>query len=217
MMIFSPTILSVGAKLIISPFTHSYLLENQSDNLRDIDFLKTYKDWGADSLRFLSVLRMSASFPYVSPNVSFPGKPRITVLDAGLNDNWGYSLSYNFILSFKDWINKNTGGIIFINIDEAKKFDYDDKPFIFSNILKPFSFMIGDWSNTQKINYFTMQSSVSKILKVPVHLVNFQLLSKEQNLFLSWHLSKREKKIILESMKQASNQKECENLKKYIR
>jgi len=217
MMIFSPTILSVGAKLIISPFTHSYLLENQSDNLRDIDFLKTYKDWGADSLRFLSVLRMSASFPYVSPNVSFPGKPRITVLDAGLNDNWGYSLSYNFILSFKDWINKNTGGIIFINIDEAKKFDYDDKPFIFSNILKPFSFMIGDWSNTQKINYFTMQSSVSKILKVPVHLVNFQLLSKEQNLSLSWHLSKREKKIILESMKQASNQKECENLKKYIR
>ena len=216
MMIFSPTILSVGAKLIVSPFPHSYLLQNQFKNLRDVDFIKTYKDWGADSLRFLSVLRMSASFPYVSPNVSFPGKPRITVLDAGLNDNWGYTLSYNFILSFKEWINKNTGGIIFIDIDEAKKFDYDDKPFIFSNILKPFSFMIADWSNTQKINYFTMQSSLSKILEVPVHIVNFNLLSKEQDLSLSWHLSKRERKIILESMKQEVNQKECEKLKQYI-
>ena len=216
MMIFSPTILSVGTKLILSPFTHSYLCRNQVDNLKDIDFLKTYKDWGADSLRFLSVLRMSASFPYVSPNVSLPGKPRITVLDAGLNDNWGYTLSYKFVLAFKDWINKNTGGVIFIDIDEAKKFDYDDKPFVFSNILKPFSFMIGDWSNTQKTNYFAMQSSLSKVLEVPVHLIKFQLLSKEQELSLSWHLSKREKKIILESMSQIRNQKECKRLKQYM-
>ena len=216
MMIFSPTILNVGTKLIISPFSLTYLSQNQTKELKDIDFMHTYKSCDADNLRFLTVLRMSAGFPFVSPNTSLPGRPRITVLDAGLNDNWGYTLSSNFILTFKKWIDKNTSGIIIINIDEAKKFNYDDKPFIFSNILKPFGFMIGDWSNTQKVNYHAMQISLRKSLRVPVHFINFRLVSKEQKLSLSWHLSKREKKIILESMKQPSNQMQCKRLQQYL-
>jgi hypothetical protein len=60
--------------------------------------------------------RMNASFPYVSPAVDLPTSPRRRVVDAGYYDNYGIKTATAWIYHHKAWLEKNTSGIVLIQV-----------------------------------------------------------------------------------------------------
>ena len=90
MMIFTPTIINDGKKLFISSQHISYMVQNQvqpnmkkHNIIEGVEFRRFFKAQEADSLQFTSALRMSATFPFISPVVSMPSMPVMDVVDAG--------------------------------------------------------------------------------------------------------------------------------------
>ncbi len=109
MMVFSPSIVNDGRKLLISSQPISYLTQNTRtdktlyNKLYDaIEYSRFFEQQAASQTLFSSVLRMSATFPYISPVVSLPSEPRIEIMDAGLRDNFGLETSLRFIKTFNN-------------------------------------------------------------------------------------------------------------------
>ncbi len=223
MMIFTPTIINDGRKLLISPQDISYLTENnyKSDNKEDhfsnLEFRRVYRDFDADNLLFTTAIRMNATFPYISPIVSLPGDPELNIMDAGLRDNYGLSTSLQFLFIFKEWISKNTSGIIIIQIAEEKssKLTQDNKS-AFNEFFRPLGnvyknlFNIQDINNKQQIVFF------ENWINENVEFVNFNLSGKEQKISLNWHLNKKEKLTIEKSIYSTENQNSISRLKQLL-
>lgn len=128
MMVFSPTIINDGRRLLVSSQPISYLTYTPSitgTTLRsmpeDLEFSRFFIDQQADSLRFSTAIRMSATFPYILPSVSLPSEPILEVMDAGFRDNYGIKTSMRYLFHFRDWIAQNTSGVIFLQIRENHK------------------------------------------------------------------------------------------------
>ncbi len=215
MLILNPTIMNTGSRLVISPLNVSYLVKSgYSDSLRNIEFRYHYRNFGADSLRFLSAIRMSASFPYVSPQVDLPGTPTLTVFDAGINDDFGYLTAYNFIVFFKDWIKENTDGVIIISLDENSDYNeyYYNQPSIISDILKPAKSLVSNLSAIQKSNYLQLLYSLNKVIPGKFSFISLNMGSPNKKISLSWHLTKHERQIILKSITSDANKKEIRRI-----
>jgi hypothetical protein len=88
-----------------------------------VDFGWLFRDHQADSLRFLSALRMNATYPYVLPLVHLPTKPELQVIDAGWRDNYGILTTARFLQVFRDWILENTSKVIMIQIYSFEKIE----------------------------------------------------------------------------------------------
>jgi hypothetical protein len=74
MLVLAPTIVNDGRKLYISPQPLSYMSaplpvfgKGDGQKIKGVEFRRFFARQGADSLRFLSALRMNATFPYVTP------------------------------------------------------------------------------------------------------------------------------------------------------
>ena len=115
------------------------------------------------NLRFLSALRMNATYPYLLPNVWLPSRPIIDVVDAGLRDNYGQETSLRFLHVFKDWIKENTQGVLIIQVRSRQKGGWDNTYVnggdITGIITKPFTmlqtnwFMLQDYFQDDEITY----------------------------------------------------------------
>jgi hypothetical protein len=89
--------------------------------IKGIEFRRFFRHQRADSLRFLTALRMNATFPYITPNVVLPSVPPMEVIDAGLADNFGVSDALRFLFVFREWIEANTSGVILVRITDKEK------------------------------------------------------------------------------------------------
>ncbi len=126
MMLLSPTIINDGRKLYISPQHISYMVGADSlwqpsniHHVQGIEFNRFFSGQGSDKLRFLSALRMSATFPYITPNIELPSRPAMEVMDAGMTDNYGIDDALKFAFVFRGWIRENTSGVIMLSIRDA--------------------------------------------------------------------------------------------------
>jgi hypothetical protein len=79
----------------------------------------------ADSLRFLSALRMNATFPYVLPNVWMPTSPVIDVMDAGFRDNTGLETALRFMQFFRQWLQANCSKVLILQIRDKPEGGWD--------------------------------------------------------------------------------------------
>ena len=70
-----------------------------------MDISRLFKGMDAMDVKFTSVLRMNATFPYITPRVFLPTEPTIEVMDAGMRDNFGMQTTVRFLHVFKDWLN----------------------------------------------------------------------------------------------------------------
>jgi hypothetical protein len=87
-------------------------------SLSAVEFLHLFPDaW--QSFRVTTAVRMSASFPYVSPAVDLPTTPRRRAVDAGYYDNYGVDLAARWIHHYRDWLKDNTAGVVLIQIRDA--------------------------------------------------------------------------------------------------
>lgn len=207
-MVLSPTIINEGRRLLISNLGVSYLMVNQNPYLNTpayeidgVDFYPFFKGHRGDSLRTTSALRLSATFPYITPLVSMPTEPRMEVIDAGARDNNGFELSLRVLYEFQDWIEDNTSGVVFVQLlaNQPPSEEIAGSPYKtrFDALVKPIGGVVNSFAHLQAFSAAEHLHFAASWINVPTEIVSFQLLSSaEQEIALSWHLTRREKDFI---------------------
>ena len=241
MIIFSPTIINDGRKLYISPQQVSYLNSDilnfpdySNSKLSGIDFQEMFIDRGGPNLRFLSALRMSATFPYITPNTTLPTHPPIQIMDAGISDNFGITDAVRFIYSFREWIAANTSGIIILSIRDSPKLspvsEEQGQTFI-DDFTQPIASVYNNFENFQDITNDNLVSYARSWFKDPIDRIDIQylpttylpILQKMDSIrqhsvraSLSWRLTTREKQGVVETLNTPINKEAIAKLVKLL-
>ena len=233
-LVMSPTIGNDGRKLYISSQPVSFLgissaiLNDPNQKIRGVDFQAFFKDNSPEDLSFLAALRMSASFPYITPNISLPTEPRIEIMDAGISDNFGVSDALKFINVFKDWINQNTAGVVLLVIRDSKShspIEPAPNPSVIDRLTYPIASVYNNMTNMQDINNNVREELMQARLQGNMDVIEISYDSYGENnsssdierASLSWHLTTKEKRNVIENIKIESNQKAINELKKLIK
>lgn len=230
MMYITPAILNDARRLIISPQDVSFMmiapigLEKHGVVETDaVDFRWLLKEQEADSLLFTSALRMNATYPYVLPNVYLPTNPGIEVMDAGFRDNFGLHSATRFIQVFQDWILENTSGVVLVQVrafDRPKKIAPSDFQGTISAAFNP----LGIATQVLTLQEFEHDSRIGFLYdmlgKEHFHLLRFTYYPTEdgdEKASISFHITEREKRDVLNAFYLAENQKSMETLKNLLK
>jgi hypothetical protein len=238
MLILSPTVINDGRKLYISPLNIAYMTTHAESNtgfqekLKGIEFRKFFEEQEANDLHFMSALRMSATFPYITPNVDLPSEPAMEIMDAGLSDNFGVKDATTFMYVFKEWISSNTSGVIFVNIRDSQKNKEVEKGntgSVFQTLVSPIGSLYNNWSDYQDFNNDNLIEYASSWLHAPLDVVEFEYIprsntskipeeknpsenSVSERAALSWHLTLREKESLYNTILESNNQQSIKRL-----
>jgi len=235
--ILTPTVINDGRKLYIASrpvsFMNYEILKNDGygdSKISGIDFQRFFHDQGAPQLRFLSALRMSATFPYITPNTTLPTQPSIQIMDAGISDNFGLSDAVRFLFAFKEWVNENTSGVVFVSIRDSPKLrdiTQATGSTIIDDLTQPISSVYNNFENFQDISSDLLIGEAHSWLHSPIYRVDIQYQAENyvpilqdmdsirQNnarASLSWRLTTREKEGIIDNIKSARNQEQVKRL-----
>ncbi len=229
LLLLTPTIVSDGRQLVISPQGMSYMsrphtaYQNKSFSEIDaVEFSALFKDHDAGQLRYLSALRMNATFPYILPNVYLPTKPRMQVMDAGFRDNQGIKSAARFIEVFADWIRNNTDGVVFVCIRGSERQDEinkDDKEGFLSRMFNPLQ-SVGKFTELQDFAHDDMVHHVAELLgpgRVDYIDFEYRPAKLHERASMSLHLTLREKMDIQYAIYLEHNQEAMKKLRKIIR
>jgi len=239
MVILTPTVVNDGRKIFIASRPVSFMnaevynfADYQQVKVSGIDFLRFFKNQDAEDLRFLSALRMSATFPYITPNTTLPTEPPIQIMDAGISDNFGMSDAIRFLYAFNEWISENTSGVIFLSIRDSPKLGTimaKKGQTIIDDVTQPISSVYNNFENFQDITSDMLLGQAHSWLRVPIDRLDLQyqsenylpILQKMDSIrqtsaraSLSWRLTTREKDGVVNSINSDRNQEE---LKKLVR
>jgi hypothetical protein len=230
LMVFSPTIINDGRRMLICSQPISYLTYTPTKTgtiLRslpeDIEFSRMFDRQSADSLRLSSAIRMSATFPYIMPSVSLPSKPILEVMDAGFRDNYGMQTSIRYLFHFRDWIANNTERVIFLQVRENHK-AYDLKTHQKSTLLElaisPLGnvyenmFRIQDYQHDQLIMY------ADKWFRGKMEFIELDLNPpsnpSDEIISMNFHLTTLEKKRIMKAVYAPENRAAFQELKRIL-
>ncbi len=243
MLIISPTIINDGRKLFISPQHISFmnsLPSGQASGLPEqgrtynklaegIDFRHFFRYQNADSLRFLSALRMNASFPYITPNISLPSEPPLEIMDAGITDNFGIADALRFLYVNKTWIADNTSGVVIITIrDSEKEIEIESRKnqsFI-EKIITPIQSVYENYANLQSVandsnieyahSWFNNDLDVVTFQYVPTYDPNTQTSKDVKRASLNWRLTSKEKQNVIYSINSSSNRKAIKEIQRLL-
>jgi len=229
MLVWSATINADGRRLIISPQPVSYLCAPEyaspSRTARDIDgvdFTQYFAAQDALDLRVTSAIRMCATFPYVLPNVFLPSVPIVDVMDAGIRDNFGQEPSMRFLYTFRQWINENTDGVVFIQVRDTRKNDIKSiKQSMKLNdmMFDPLFTMQQHWSAMQDFVQDNELNYLEGYFPGKFHRIIFQYVPQKEDkaAALSWHLTSREKIDIAGALDNPTNQASFDSVMHMVR
>jgi len=217
LIIYNSTVSRDGRKMMIASQPLSFMMKpllyaaDTTASPDAIDFNALFAKQDPQNVRLLTVLRMNATFPYVLPNVWLPTNPVIDVMDAGLKDNFGQETTLRFIENFKDWIQKNTGGVIILQLRDRSKDNWRN-PFVSKDItdvlVKPATMLQNNWYKLQDYaendEYSYMHDGLDSIL----HRVTMMYIPEtgEPGAALNFHLTAREKVSVIASFYNSDNQ-----------
>jgi len=88
--------------------------EDEVFSLSAVEFFRLFPR--AHDFRVTTAIRMSASFPWVSPAVNLPTLPPRRVVDAGYYDNYGVNLSALWLSKMSNWLHQHTSGVLVVQI-----------------------------------------------------------------------------------------------------
>lgn len=223
MMIYSPSVVNDGRRILISPQPISYLTyhsdstsTNANYSMENIEFTKLFEDNNPYNLKMTSAMRMSATFPYILPMVTLPTEPPIEVMDAGIRDNYGLKTSLDYMRVYKDWIEENTSGVIVVQIRDKEKYFEVENPnngMVLQRIFAP----IGSfYSNTTKTHDYTndqLLKAVPDWYEGSFEAITFFMKQDEgKRISMSWHLTSLDKKVISKALSEEENQTATEHL-----
>lgn len=225
-MIFTPTIINDGRRLFICSQRTNFLTGNEGGPARmmhsseNIDFQSLLPSQDALDIEFSSVLRSSATFPFVMPMVTIPTEPQIQLMDAGIRDNYGGKTLMEFLHVMKSWIQENTSGVVIVQIRDTKKI-LDDESYhhlsFVDKLTMPFGNIYKNFPRVQDFNQEELMKIGVQAFDFPVDVVSFNLRErKNDRISLSWHLTKQEKMKIEKAFKSSQNQKSLKQLKRIL-
>jgi hypothetical protein len=242
LMLLAPNITNDGRKLFISPQPVSYMGGGGTDSLgiqeakvKGVDFRRLFSRHGGDSLRFISALRMSATFPYITPNQILPSNPPLETMDSGIADNFGVEDGLRFLYVFRDWIDQNTGGVVMLCIRDSEKEQEIEEaisPSLLQKFFTPLNNIYKNWTYLQDIDNDNLFEMSRGWLQVPLHRVDLQYIPrtmyegdkapdqlKEQEIeraSLNWRLTTKEKNNILNNIYLPDNQQALGRLQQLL-
>lgn len=230
MMVYSPVIVHDARKLFISATHVSYLTRNfdYDGNLEEVisgvEFRRFFEEQDADSLLFVTALRMNASFPVITPYIRMPSEPSLQVMDAGVADNYGLETAERFVFNFSDWFQANTDGVLLLQIRDSPSPELAEKKIrevstlqhIFDPIggsLNAYS-MSSDRDNDQYINhmdhYMEGEMDYARFYYEPAD-------SGGLRASLSWHLTQREITGLEKALNTELIESEMERVKNWLK
>jgi hypothetical protein len=226
MMIFSPTIVNDGRRMLIGAQSLTALtvagdLNSQMGrSFENIDYQKFFENSNPQRIRFSSVIRMSATFPFVMPMVTLPTKPEIQLMDAGIRDNYGGKVTMEYLHVFNDWISKNTSGVVILQIRDTKKV-LDNETYrqvsLSNKISLPFGNIYKNFPRTQDFDQDQLIKLGKEHFNFPIDVVSFNLRENNKDkISLSWHLTTVEKHKVEVAIQSRSNRHSLERLKKLL-
>ncbi|MBC6366649.1 patatin-like phospholipase family protein [Algoriphagus sp. AK58] len=217
-----------GRKLVISPHSMSFLGSSVQgktghyEKKQSIDFKRFFANHDSGNLRFLSALRMCATFPFITPNVELPSTPMMKTMDTGLSDNFGIQDALRFTYVFQDWIREHTGGVVLITIRDSEKsaeIPVTELPRIFEKVFTPLKNIYINWDNVQTIQNEVLFNYLAESMPFSVERIEFEYAPEKvqvqeltgtqvnmQRASLNWRLTAREKKSILDNIHTPANQ-----------
>ena len=132
------------------------------------------------------------------PAVYLPTDPEIKAMDAGIRENSGLAVSTRFYSVFKDWIDANTSGVIFISLrvdNKLREFDVNQKNTYISELLSPVGsifnnfILLQDYNSDVSLAYLENSSTTD----INVLTFNYDQTKKRKKASMSWHLTNDEK------------------------
>lgn len=224
LMIFSPTIINDSKRLLISPHPLSFMCYNSVEDkslysvyVEDIEFIRLFEKQNALNLKFTTAIRMNATFPYILPAVSLPSKPSMQIMDAGMRDNYGIRTAVKYIFNLKDWINKNTSGVILVKVHDSRPLNYNTGYIrsLLDNLLSPFGTMVNNMSHVHQQENDLLLQYADEWLGGKLKVIELRLSRsiKDQEISMSLHLTKREKEKIRNAINSPGNQVAVEQVK----
>ena len=222
LMIFSPTVVNDGRRLLISSQSLNFMTHSSEKHTtyENIDFQSFFKTNEPNNIRFSSVLRANATFPFIMPMVSLPTLPETHIMDAGLRDNYGGKVTIEYLLALKNWIQENTSGVIIVEMRDTKRIlnKQNVQPITLIDKLKvPFSTMMDNFDRTQDYDQEQLIKLTKTSFDFPVDIISFNLReSIDDRISLSWHLTSREKQKIKLALNSKENKQALLTLKKSL-
>lgn len=228
MLFVGGTSVTDSRKLLISPLKISYMMragseDGNKDNFEidAIDFGRLFEKNNSYNLLFSSAMRINATYPLLLPNVSLPSKPQIDVMDAGVRDNYGMENALRFINVFHKWINKNTSGVVIVQIRGVTKQnqigDFEYKSFL-GRMTSPFGSVYGNLTVTQDYLHDYMASGTNQMLKNGLEIIRFEYEpeDKENRASMSFRLTEREFENVVQTAVDSINSVGYERLKEIL-
>jgi hypothetical protein len=227
MMIVGSTIINDQRFLFFSPQDISYLIKPYIKNSKGyvddmstdaVEYKRFFKDKGAQHLNFIDALRTNATYPYIMPAVYLPTAPEIKAMDAGIRENSGLAVSTRFYSVFKDWIDENTSGVIFISLrvdNKLREFNVNEKKTYLSELLSPVGSIFNNFILLQDYNSDVGLAYLENASSTDINVLNFNYdqTNKRKKASMSWHLTNDEKRDIKSAFAQENNQLMLQKLK----
>lgn len=217
LLIYHTTVMNDSRRYYISPHPVSFLMRPHSNKALDnqmeidaIDFQAFFKEQAGDSLLVTSAMRMNATFPFFFPNPVLPSEPSTYVMDGGALDNFGVETTLRFLNTFEDWIEKNTSGVVIIQIRDSEKFEEpkaSERKTVFARIVDPLETVYSNMENMQDFLTDYRLDEMSTELRGKLQFILFQYAPEkgEEKAAMSLHLTTLDKNKILRSCKSKSN------------
>jgi len=106
---------------LIETETREKLLPRDSLEFRKINAISAVEFFrlfprARGSFHVVTAVRMNATFPVVTPAGVLPTDSPRLVVDAGYYDNYGIDLASSLIFAHREWIAKNTAGVLLVQI-----------------------------------------------------------------------------------------------------
>ena len=229
LLFLTPSLLDDGRRLTISPQPVRYMMSAPQAMVNNTPLLPDAVDFGwllgreqADSLRFLTALRMNATYPYVLPFVQLPTQPSVRVIDAGFRDNYGVLSAARFLQVFKDWIRENTSGVILIQISvhlREEEAYLDTHEGVIESLFNPLG-LAGNFLDVQDLEQDNTLGFMYELLGPDqFHLLRFRYRPQVDNRLresISFHLTERERNNIIRAIDNPEYQSVISELRKLL-
>jgi predicted acylesterase/phospholipase RssA len=135
-LVFAPMLAEDGRRLLISNLDLKFLTRTEgpflldqasrclaqmgrpSDDLYSLSAYQFFRLFprAKPTFKISTAIRMSASFPYISPAVNLPTIPPRRVVDAGYYDNFGVNIAMSWVARHRHWLQENTSGVVLIQV-----------------------------------------------------------------------------------------------------
>lgn len=224
-LVLSPMMVEDGKRLLISNLDLKHLTENEGTSITTnlysqsaLQFFDLFPD--AHQFRLSTAIRMSATFPFISPAVSLPTNPPRRVVDAGYYDNYGVNTAAMWLEDHKDWIVRNTSGVLLVQVRAFPEAQPSAKENSLANginfLTTPLQAVLQARNSVMSYRNDELLELLSKWFEAKTGTGNFFMnatFACSSSASMSWHLTKPERKEILSCFEHAGGSLSDLNLK----